>query len=320
VRARHDLETVHANLLESLSRRRGSLAWFWFLLPAATLALVFFFLPVIITLVISLTNMTTATGLSGWSWIGTGNYRKILANPDTLKYLWATARYVAFTLLFNVLMGLLISLITTHLSETAGLFYRAIWLLPRITPPVVYVLMWKMIAAKPPYGILNQLIVEPLGLAAKGWIPEAAFLFVVLVNGMVGASFGMIIFTSAIESIPKDIMISSLVDGASTLQRVRYIILPQLRWPLLFVTTYQTLSLLTSYEYILILTDGNFNTEVWALWAFHRALSNYWGNFQYGLGAALAAILVVIGVGMGAVYLRYFKFNELVQEPKIAQV
>ena len=306
--------------VEALARRKGSLAWFWFLLPSAFLAIVFFFLPVLITLVISLTNMTTATGLSGWTWLGTGNYRKILANPDTVKYLWATTRYVVFTLLFNVVMGLVISLITTHMPQRSGLLFRAIWLLPRITPPVVYILMWKIIAANLPYGILNQLIVKPLGLATMNWIPEAAFLFVVLVNGLVGASFGMIIFTSAIESIPKDIMISSLVDGASVLQRIRYIILPQLRWPLLFVTTYQTLSLLTSYEYILILTDGNFNTEVWALWAFHQALSNYWGNFQYGMGAALAAILVVIGVGMAVVYLRYFRFGELVQEPKIDQL
>jgi len=314
-------ETGNTKLVTKLSERRGSLAWFWFLLPSLVLILAFFILPVFITLFISGTNMSTATGLSGWKWIKFSNYKKILQYPDTPLHLWVTLKYVFFTLVFfNVGMGLVVSLITTHMPKRVGLFFRAIWLLPRITPPVIYVLMWKIIAAAMPYGILNQLFFKPLGLPTTNWIPQAAFLFIVLVNGFVGASFGMILFTSAIESIPKDIMVSSLVDGASLWQRIRYIILPSLRWPLLFVTTYQTLSLMTSYVYILILTDGNFNTEVWALWSYHNALNNYWGNFQYGFGAALAALLVIVGIIMAVIYLKYFKFGELVQEPKIDQI
>ena len=107
------------------------------------------------------------------------------------------------------------------------------------------------------------------------------------------------------------------MDGCSVWQRIRYVILPMLRWPLLFVTTYQTLSLLTSFEQILLLTDGAFGTEVWALWSYHRALANYYGQFQWGFGAALAAVLVVIGIVMAVVYMRYFRFEQLLQEPKI---
>ena len=36
-------------------------------------------------------------------------------------------------------------------------------------------------------------------------------------------------------------------------------------------------------------------TEVWSLWAFHTALSSYFGNLEFGYGAALAAVLVVMG-------------------------
>lgn len=86
------------------------------------------------------------------------------------------------------------------------------------------------------------------------------------------------------------------------------------------MTTYQTLSLLTSFESILILTDGNFGTEVWALWSYHKALNNYYGNFQYGFGAALSAILVFVGVIFAIIYLKYFKFNDLVKEPLIDEL
>jgi len=298
--------------------KTGSLDWFWFLFPSLLLIVLFFFLPVLITLFVSGTNMSSSTGFHAWKWIGLSNYHKIAIHPETPKHLWLTVKYVAVTLVFfNVGMALVVSLITTHIARGAGFFFRALWLLPRITPTVIYVMMWKFLGANAPYGVFNQLIIQPLGLTPQDWVPAASFLFIVLVNGYIGASFGMIIFTSAIEAIPKDIMIASLVDGASFFQRVRYVILPYIRWPLLFVTTYQTLSLMTSFEQIMVLTDGEFNTEVWSLWAYHKALQNYWGNFQWGFGNALAAILVVIGIVLGIIYMRYFKFDELVQEPKI---
>jgi inositol-phosphate transport system permease protein len=304
-----------------LEKEKRNLIGLWFMIPAILLVIVFFFIPVIITIGISMTDMSSVTGFSAWKWVGFKNYVKIAQHPDSITNFIATLKYVGLTLIFfNVGLGLLIAIITNHLKKSIGGFFRSAWLLPRITPPVVYVLMWSMLAADAPYGVINQLFRTPFGLSTSNWIPEYAFLFIILVNGYIGASFGMLIFSSAIEAIPQDIMVSSLVDGASYTQRIRHIIIPQLRWPLLFVVTYQTLSLLTSFEYIMILTDGNFNTEVWSLWSYHKALNNYWGNFQYGFGAALAAVLVVVGTLLGVIYMKYFRFDALVQEPKIDEL
>ena len=142
----------------------------------------------------------------------------------------------------------------------------------------------------------------------------------ILANGFVGASFGMIIFTSAIESIPKDLITAAKVDGAGTWRLIRDIKLPMIKWPLLFIATYQTLSLLTSFEYILLLTEGGpglFGTEVWALTAYKRAFSTYFGNSQWGYGAAWAAVIVTVGLILSIGYVKLFKFNELIAEPKI---
>jgi len=71
---------------------------------------------------------------------------------------------------------------------------------------------------------------------------------------------------------PEDYYRAAKVDGASTWDIIRYVELPMIKWPLLFVTAYQTLSLLTSFEYILILTDGGpglYTTEVWSLYSYH---------------------------------------------------
>ena len=302
-----------------LVRARANLAAWSFMGPAGLLVTLFFFIPVIILLWLSLTNMSSSN-FGHPDFIGLENYTRLFSDKFFPKILGNTFFYVGLTLsCFNVGLALALALLTTHINRRAGFFFRVIWLLPRLTPSVIYIMMWKRLAADEPFGIINQLLI-PLGVEPRFWLNSNPWLFVILANGFVGASFGMIIFTSAIESIPRDYIIAAKVDGASTLQIIRDITLPLIKWPLLFVTTYQTLSLLTSFEYILLLTNGGpglYKTEVWALTAYKRALSTYFGNNQWGYGAAWGFILVIIGIALSIVYLRVFNFNALVQEPRI---
>ena len=256
---------------------------------------------------------------TGWAWT-TDNLRRMFGTADTAQVLANTLIYVFVTLiLFNTGFALVLAVTTFYLPATPAAVFRGIWFLPRITPPVLYVLLWKWLAWDT--GFLSTVLVW-FGVASRNWMLDTAFnawVFVVLINGFVGASMGMIIFSSAIRAIPKTLFWASEVDGASRWQQVRRIILPQLRWPILFVTSYQTLSLLTSFEYILLATDGGPGsaTEVWSLAAYHTALNNYAGNLQYGYGATLALVLVIIGVAFSLLYLKIFNFDALVGRPRI---
>jgi inositol-phosphate transport system permease protein len=285
-----------------------------FLLPATGLIVLFFVVPVVTTLYLSLTDISTIT-FRHPRWVGAGNYLTLLRDPFIGTILGNTARYVVLTLGFNVGMGLLLALLTSSVRQRWADQIRAIWLLPRILPAVVYVLIWQGLSREAPYGLISDL----LGVS-RNWITAQPWSVIVLANGLVGASFGMLIFTSAIRAIPQDLFYASAVDGATTVQTVRGVVLPLLRWPILFVTAYQTLSLLTSFEYILLLTDGGpgfYATTVWSLHAYKLALSNYFGNVQFGLGAAMAAVLVVLGIVISLFYLRLFNFRALVGEPKV---
>lgn len=260
-----------------------------------------------------------AEAYTGWSWT-TRNFELMVSLPSTWRYALNTVFYVATTLvLFNVGLGLFLAISTFYLSERAAAVFRTIWFLPRILPPVLYVLMWKWLLWD--NGFIASAL-APFGVAPQNWMMSSAahaWTAVILINGVVGASFGMIIFASALKAIPQTMLFASEVDGASRWQQVRYIVLPQLRWPILFVTAYQTLSLLASFEYILLSTGGGpgSTTEVWAMAAFRTALSNYGGNLQYGLGATFALVLVAIGTVLSLAYLRFFNFRDLVAKPRI---
>ncbi|GAB5428073.1 MAG: hypothetical protein Devi2KO_15320 [Devosia indica] len=256
---------------------------------------------------------------TGWRWIDGGNFQTLLDRPETIRIVLNTVFYVAATLAFNVFVGLFLAITTFYLPKTGAGFFSVLWLLPRITPVVLYAVMWKWFTWD--NGFL-YVIAEQLGLPAfnymKGSVPTA-WATIILVNGFVGASFGMILFSGALRAIPIQQLWASEVDGASRWQQVRRIILPQLRWPILFVTSYQTLSLLSSYEQIWLTTNGGpgSTTTVWALEAFNTALNNYTGNLEYGMGAAMALILVAVGLVLSILYLRMFRFDELVNKPRI---
>ncbi len=285
-----------------------------FVLPATLLILLFFVAPAVTTLYLSLTDLSTIT-FRNPQWVGAGNYHALLGDPFLGRILLNTARYVGLTLLFNVGMGLVLALLSSSVPERYGNQIRAVWLLPRILPPVVYVLIWQGLTREAPYGLISDLF----GIS-RNWITAQPWTVIIVANGLVGASFGMLIFASAIRAIPQDLFYAAAVDGATTSQTVRRVVLPLLRWPILFVTAYQTLSLLTSFEYILLLTAGGpgfYTTTVWSLHAYQLALSNYFGNVQFGLGAAMAAILVVLGIAVSLGYLRLFNFKALVAEPKV---
>ena len=267
------------------------------------------------------TDQLVRASYTGWIWT-LENFRRVLLLPETKQILLNTGFYVASTLLlFNIGFALVLAVTTFYLPKGQAAIFRALWFLPRITPSVLYVLLWKWLTWDT--GFINA-VVTNFGVTPRNWMLDTAanaWVTVILINGFIGASMGMIIFSSAMTAIPKQMLYASEVDGANRWQQIRHIILPQIKWPILFVTVYQTLSLLTSFEQIFLSTDGGpgSSTEVWALSAYHNALDNYWGNLQYGYGASLALVLVVVGVIMSLFYLRLFRFKELVKLPRIEQ-
>jgi inositol-phosphate transport system permease protein len=307
----------------SLGRRvRSTASAYGFMGPAVALVVAFFIVPGILLLILSFTDLSSANFTQPWNFIGFDNYERLFTDPFFPKIARNTVFYLFATLaLFNLGLALVLALVTTSIPRRSGLFFRLVWLLPRLTPSVVYILMWQRIGQASPFGIYNQIVPEFLGASGGNlYLGGNPWTFVILTNGFVGASFGMIIFTSALESIPKDLLTAAKVDGASTWRIIRDIKLPLIKWPLLFVATYQTLSLLTSFEYILLLTEGGpglFTTEVWALTAYKRAFATYFGNSQWGYGATWAIVLVTVALLLAAVYVKLFRFSELIEEPRV---
>jgi len=281
--------------------------------PFIILIFLFFFLPVLLTAILAFTSMDSSMR---WDFNGLENFRNIITDPNILLIVKNTVAYVGFTLLINVFLGLALGILTTYFvqRESIGLAFRTIWMLPRISPPVVYILLWLWFFDPSEYGVLNSLR-SLFDMPPTEWLSDHPIVAIVLANGLVGASFGMIIFSSAIKSIQRDLFYAAQVDGASQWAIIKDIIIPAVRWPLMFVTLWQCLSLLTSYEYILLLTDGGplFESEVLSLYSYHKAFQ----NFEFGYGAAISLVLVLVALVFSLVTWKAFGMQKMISSSKI---
>lgn len=310
--------SIYGKKRKEMLRKRGRTKIFLFLFPGLLFIIIFFLIPAIVTIIMSFTGMDYRLK---WDFIGLANFYKIGRDFLVPKILSNTVIYVIGTLtIFNVGLALVLAIFTSTIGRKVGLFYKAVFLLPRFTPPVVYGTMWLSMLSPTKYGLFNT-ILSFFGMQPVNWLTDYSLLSIIIVNGFVGTSLGMLVFSSAIESIPVDYVRAARVDGASWLQEIRYITIPMIRWPLLFILAYNSLSLLTSYEYIMLITDGGpfYASEVWALYAYHQAFFSGQSStaFQFGYGAALSVFLVIGGAIASIVYWRVFRFRRMMKEPKI---
>lgn len=260
------------------------------------------------------------------------NFERIFLNQD--PYITEVAKttllYVGSVLIINAFYSLILSIAIAYFvrNEFVSMVLRISWLLPRITPGIIYALLWLWFI-DPTYGLMNPFLSAlgvPKAFLPKSWLLQLPYsqILMIIVNGYVGASFGMIVYTAAIKSIPEDLINAALVDGASEFQVARRIIIPLLKWPMFFVVAWQTMSLLASYDYILMIWGagggGGYagiaraaHVMVWSLYSYSQAFSQY----QYGYAAAISLLLVIIGLTLILIYFKVFGFRRLMEPSRI---
>ncbi len=310
-----------------MSEKKKSLAFF--LGPALIIVILFYIIPLFLTVYISFTPM------KNWNvqkylqeFIGLANYLRLFHliqyDPDMQAIVNTTLVFIAITLAINVLGGLVLALATYFIDERVSTTYQTLWLLPRMTPVAVYSLLWYYFFHGTGIGILNNILMglgltdHPIALGKDpNFLPWGAWAIIIFVNGLVGVSFGMLIFFSAFKSIPRELIIAARVDGASTLRLIRHVMIPMIKWHITFVTVWQLLSLLTTFAHLFLLVewrvvDSSYG-QTWSLFVFRTAFSTV---KDQGLAAAAASILSVIGIALGLVALKVLGYKKMILEPK----
>jgi len=244
-----------------------------------------------------------------------GNYARVLADPDFKTGLAITLIYAAASSGTSVLLGLIAALLV-HGEFPGRSLLRGLFISPYIAPVVAVAFTWSFIL-DPQLGILNSFAVEkglfdqPIPFLAQRWwevslfgstVPiPMALLSVILFEAWRYFPFAFLFVLARLQAIPDQLYLAARVDGASPLQRFRYITLPQLYMVLANLFLFRFIWTFNKFDDIFLLTRGQAGTNVLTIKVYDYAF----GQFDIGAGSAVAMVLFAVLAVLLIVYFRY---------------
>lgn len=297
---RPDVETDPPKRRRRSKQARIEERRFWtFLLPWVIGFIVFGAGPLILSVILSLTNYSL---LSAPSFVGLANYRQMFSDPVFYQAMLNTLYFGGASVVLSVVFTLLIAILLNQ--NVHGLpFFRVIFYLPSIVAGIATALLWKNIL-DPDFGLIN-LVLGWFGIQGPGWLQSTHWAIPGLVLMTVwGSGNTIVIYLAGLQSIPSTLYEASRLDGAGALARFRYVTVPMMSPVIFFNVVTGLIASLQAYVLILIMTGGGGaapggpanSTMVIGLYIYQQAFA----YFNFGYAAALSwALFVVIMIITG---------------------
>jgi multiple sugar transport system permease protein len=290
--------------------RRGSLShqgW-WaavFLSPAMLVIVPFVFLPIGLTVWISLHEWSMLTPFGQMKWVGLANYRGLLDSPDFGTVLRNTLVYVVAVVAITSVLALLIGMLLYFPRVLGRGLARTVLFTTYVIPTVAVALVWDGLYA-PNYGPFARLF-QLVGLHPPAFIssPSTALMSLVAFNVWQMLGYYTILVVAGLTQIPAELYEVAQIDGAGFWRQTFGITLPLLRRTTTFVLLIAIVNAVQVFDPIYILTQGGpINSTNVISYDIQRTA------FEYGVAgqaSAMAVSLLIVLVAVAAVILRVLR-------------
>ncbi len=277
---------------KSTYRRQETVKASIFLIPAAAVLLLTSVFPLLYSLYLSTFQWNMLMPASEPKFIGFMNYVNAFQNPEFTSSLRRSFVYVFSSVAIEFVLGMLIAFMVT--AKIKGLpAFRVALLVPLMMTPVVAGVLWRFLL-NPEYGVINYLDSVFGGSGGTTWLAETNLAFISIVMVEVWQQLPVVIFILAagISSLPASIYESADIDGASGLQKFRYITFPLLQPVIAVVLLLRTMDCFKIFDVIYTLTYGGPGkaTEVVSLFIYKEGLK----YFQIGRATSMSWIFLII--------------------------
>lgn len=287
-------------------RRDKLLAWLW-IGPAVLFAALFLVYPVISTIIASFQNKNST------QFVGLKNFQRIFTDPGLLEVLRNNVLWLILATAGTVFLGLIIAVLVDRVRIES--FVKSTIFIPMALSMTAAAVIWRFVYAyaapgQPQIGLLNAIITgiggQPQGFTAdpKNDILNNILLMVAYVWMWTG--FCMVILSAALKSIPTEILEAARVDGASELSIFFRITMPMITPTIAVVATTMLINVLKIFDIVYVMTGGDFGTNVVAV-DFYQEFFNF---NDFGIGSALAVLLLVAIIPIMAFNIRRFRVQE----------
>jgi multiple sugar transport system permease protein len=279
-----------------------------FLLPAVVFLGMFSIYPLIQLLRMSVSSVTSATLNADWAWTGLDNLRRGLESGETGQALGRTVVFVAIV----TVLGMVVGFGAAVALRTAGWWSGAllalmvfVWALP----PVVNGSVWKFLLNDA--GLFNT-VLTGLGLRDTP-VPFLydqywALFAVAFVNSFAVIPFNTLVYRAALMTIDPEVFEAAQLDGATSWQQIRHIMIPSVRPTSLVLLILTLVYGFRSFDFIYVMTYGGPGTATNTL-PFLGYLQAF-VRYDYGLGAATSVVAVVGVLVLAVLYARSIRREE----------
>ena len=303
--------------------RRWWTPWLW-LAPALALLGVFLVYPVVDTFRRSFLDERSK------GFVGLDNYRFIIDNPqplvsDTHSALLNNIMWLTLFTVATVSLGLILAVLSGRVRYEAAA--KSAIFIPMAVSFVAAAVIWRfMYEFNTDIGTVNATVTS-LGGESTAWLqntdaPQTWLtergpdtlprpiqinnLALILVGVWMWTGFAMVILSAGLKGISTEVMEAARVDGANEWQIFRRIILPILSPTIVVVATTLVIQGLKKFDLVWVMTGGRFKTDVVATLFYKEAFRI--GDF--GVGAALAVVLLLWVLPIMVISIRRFQFQE----------
>jgi sorbitol/mannitol transport system permease protein len=230
--------------------------------------------------------------------IGLDNFEYFVTDPSFATAVLNTLILLGSVILITVILGVGIALLIDDPFPGRGLV-RVLLISPFFIMPTVNALLWKHMMMNPIYGVLAQVWIF-FGAQPVDWLTDFPLLSIILMVAWQWLPFATLIFITALQSMDRDQLEASRMDGATYAQQLRYLYIPHLGRSVAVVVMIEMIFLLSVFAEIFTTTGGgpgDASTNV-AFLIYKQALL----SFDAGVASA-GALFAVVLANIAAVFL-----------------
>jgi len=288
---------------------RQRVAWL-FLAPALIVLGLFFLLPVIAALALSLTDydIYALANIHNLRFVALSNYWRLLQRPLFWSALGHTVYFVAIGVPLSMGTSLGAAMLLNSPLAKMKPFFRTALFAPVVTTVVAMAVIWRYLF-NTKYGMANY-VLGHFGVHPVDWLGDPHWAMPTIILFAVWKNFGynMIIFLAGLQAIPIDLYEAARIDGASAWQQFRHITLPMLGPTLLMVSILTVSGYFQLFAEPYVMTEGGpLQSTTSVLYLMYEEGFKWW---NLGSASAVAFLLFVMMFAVTALMLRLSKRGE----------